>query len=157
MGPSIIWAIQDRFISKILMFGTIFFKNRVFQDLNQSIYAKFHAEFESGNGLFISPIQISFISKILFSKNRCLWFWILWVFLYPPPWAPYYILCELRFSPCSILLNLIFFNKPYYRTKGQAPYIYIYIYILVWTRTYSCAVFIILWYHYIDIIYPQYR
>ena len=48
------------------MFGTIFFKNRVFQDLNQSIYAKFHAEFESGNGLFISPIKIAFTSKYFF-------------------------------------------------------------------------------------------
>ena len=48
------------------MFGTIFFKNRVFQDLNQSIYAKFHAEFESGNGLLISPIKIAFISNYIF-------------------------------------------------------------------------------------------
>ena len=43
-----------------------FFKNRVLQGLNLSIYAEFHAEFESGNDLLISLEKTALISKILF-------------------------------------------------------------------------------------------
>ena len=70
MGPSIIWAIQDRFISKILISRIQFFQKSSFQDLNQPIYSNFHAEFESGNGLLISPIKKTFISKIQVKQIR---------------------------------------------------------------------------------------
>ena len=52
-------------MSKILIRNIGYIKNRVFQYLNLSIYAEFHAEFESGNDLLISLEKIAFISKIL--------------------------------------------------------------------------------------------
>ena len=40
-------------------------ENRVFQHLTHQKYAKKYADSESGNGLFLSPIQEWSISKIL--------------------------------------------------------------------------------------------
>ena len=53
------------FMSKILIINIGYIKNRVFQYLNLSIYAEFHADFESGNDLLISLEKTAFISKIL--------------------------------------------------------------------------------------------